>query len=253
MSKKTDFGSELSDVGKGFGAYLLDHFIQLVVVAVSATQTYFLVSQIAPRWALWLPLLGVLLMEGGYLFWMWREFEADIADGSLRDIEKNAQEKIANRMVYVTLALSVLTMLAGGLLEIAQSDLMALLSVPELANLVALIAISGIFVLAGIHLFADWRYRRADPDVHLDRIHRAEMRRLRRQQQQAVLHGEEQVTQEEVKHTERLYADHKGRIGNQRANDNFENRYEARQFASELESPPARKQEPNPQNRQNHS
>lgn len=242
MRNKTDFGSELSDNFKGFGVYLVDHFIQLVVVGVSATQTYFLVNQIAPRWATWLPLLGVLLMEGGYLFWMWREFEADIADGSLRDVEKNAQEKIANRMVYVTLFLSVLTMLAGGLLEIAQSDLLAVLQIPVLANWLALGAISGIFLLAGIHLFADWRYRRADPDVSLDRIHRAEMRRLRRMKQQAFLSGEEKVTEEEVQHTRELYIANKKQLGQGRANDQFQGRYDAVQtYGSESDfTPPPR-------------
>lgn len=226
MSKKTDFGAEMSDTGKMFGSFLIDHFIQLVVVGVSATQTFFLVSQIAPNWATWLPVLGVLLMEGGYLFWMWREFEADIADGSLKDIEKNAQEKIANRMVYVTLGLSVLTMLAGGLLEIAQSDLLAILEIPQFANILALLAIGGIFVLAGIHLFADWRYRRADPDVALDRIHRMKMRELHRKQQGAVLDGEEKVMGEEVQATQLLYAANKSKIGQTRANENFQARHE---------------------------
>lgn len=234
MSKKTDFGAEITDNGREFGKFALDHFIQLVVVGVSATQTYFLVSQIAPNWATWLPVLGVLLMEGGYLFWMWREFEADIADGSLQDVEKNAQEKIANRMVYVTLGLSVLTMLAGGLLEIAQSDLLAILAVPAFANIVALIAISGIFVLAGVHLFADWRYRRADPDVALNRVHRMKMRGLHRKQQEAVLSGEEEVTKEEVTHTQQLYTANKEKIGKNRANDGFKTRYE-NQYAAEVQ------------------
>ncbi len=225
MKNKTDFGAEMSDTGKEFGKFLLDHFIQLVVVGVSATQTYFLVSQIAPKWAHWLPPLGVLLMEGGYLFWMWREFEADIADGSLKDIEKNAQEKIANKMVYATLGLSVLTMLAGGLLEIAQSDLLAVLANQGLANSLALVAISSIFVLAGIHLFADWRYRRADPDEALDRIHRMKMRQLRRLQQGAILGGEEKVTQEEVQYTQQLYDANKDRLGRGRANETFQNQY----------------------------
>jgi hypothetical protein len=226
MSKKVDFGSEVSDTGKMFGTFLVDHFIQLVVVGVSATQTFFLVSQIAPNWATWLPLLGVLLMEGGYLFWMWREFTADIADGSLKDIEKNAQEKIANRMVYITLGLSVLTMLAGGLIEIAQSDLLAVLAVPQFASLVGLIAISSIFVLAGIHLFADWRYRRADPDVAIDRVHRMKMRQMRRRQQEAILGGEEKVTEEEVIHTQELYTANKRTLGQTRAKEEFTGRYE---------------------------
>lgn len=226
MSKKTDFGAEMTDTSKLFGSFLIDHFIQLVVVGVSATQTYFLVSQIAPKWATWLPVLGVLLMEGGYLFWMWREFEADIADGSLKDIEKNAQEKIANRMVYVTLGLSVLTMLAGGLLEIAHSDLLAVLEVPQFANILALLAISGVFVLAGIHLFADWRYRRADPDVAINRVHRMRMRELYRKQQAAVMDGEEKVTQVEVEETQRLYSANKGALGHSRATENFKGRYE---------------------------
>jgi len=89
-NNKVDAGSEFMDKSRLFGGYLLDHFIQLVVVAVSATQTYYLISSVAPQWALWLPVFAVLLMEGGYLFWMWREFEADIADGSLSDKEKNA-------------------------------------------------------------------------------------------------------------------------------------------------------------------
>lgn len=223
---KIDLGTETADTMKMFFDYLKDHFIQLVVVGVSATQTFFLVSQIAPNWATWLPALGVCLMEGGYIFWMWREFEADISDGSLADIEKNAQEKIANRMVYITLGLSILTMLAGGLLEIAQSDLLAALANPVFANVTALLAISGIFVLSGIHLFADWRYRRADPDIALDRMHRMKMRELRRKQQGAVLNGEEKVTEEEVGHTQRLYDDNKRKIGQGRAIDNFAGKYE---------------------------
>jgi len=230
MKRKIDAGSEALDKGRAFGSYMIDHFIQLVVVGVSATQTYFLVSQIAPQWATWLPVLGVLLMEGGYLFWMWREFEADIADGNLPDVEMNAQEKIANRMVYVTLILSVVTMLAGGFIEITQSDLLATLNVPEFANLLALIAISGIFVLAGIHLFADWRYRRSDPDVALNRVHRMQMRKLRRQQQGAVLKGEEDVTQEEVAHTQQLYTANKKQMGESRANQKFET---VRQYGAE--------------------
>lgn len=240
MSKRNsaDFGIEATDSIQAFWSYLVDHFIQLVVVGVSATQTYFLVSQIAPQWARWLPILGVLLMEGGYLFWMWREFEADIADGSLKDIEKNAQEKIANRMVYVTLSLSVLTMLSGGLLEIAKSDLLAYLSVPIFANWLALAAISGIFILSGIHLFADWRYRRADPDVALDRVHRFKMRELRRKQQGAILTGEEKVTEEEVQHTQQLYTTNKRALGENRANEQFKSRYElSNQYGAETDRP----------------
>lgn len=228
MSNKTDLGSRTGDNFKAFGYYLQDHFIQLVVVAVSATQTYFLVSQIAPRWASWLPILGVCLMEGGYIFWMWREFEADIADGSLADVEKNEQEKIANSMVYITLGLSVLTMLAGGLLEITKSDLASYLQVPVLANWAALLAISGIFVLAGVHLFYDWRYRRADPDVALNREHRAKMRKIGRERLLAELEGEEKVTAEEVKHSRALIDQNKQRIGETRANTNF-----ARSYSSE--------------------
>lgn len=225
-TNKTDLGAEAGDMMKEFGDYIRDHFIQLVVVGVSATQTFYLVQQIAPRWATWLPVLGVLLMEGGYLFWMYREFEADIADGSLADVQKNAQERIANRMVYITLGLSVLTMLAGGLLEIAQSDLLALLAIPAWANIVALIAISGIFVLAGIHLFADWRYRRADPDVALDRQHRKTMRQLKRERDLAMMNGEEKVTQEQVKNTADLYERNKAKIGRERAQEDFTQRYQ---------------------------
>jgi hypothetical protein len=239
-NKKTDLGAEAGDVLKDLMSYVGDHFIQLVVVAVSATQTYYLVSQIAPRWAMWLPGLGVLLMEGGYMFWMWREFEADIADGSLKDIEKNAQERIANRMVYITLGLSVLTMLAGGLLEIAQSDLLELLAVPVWANVVALIAISGIFVLAGIHLFADWRYRRADPDVFLERDHRKTMRELRRKRDRAAMTGEEQITDEEIKTAQGLYNSKKEEIGRQRAQDDFGQRFQVYALDEENPTPPPR-------------
>jgi len=220
--KKIDAGKEVSESIGTFWGFLMDHFIQLVVVGVSSTQTFFLIQTIAPDWAVWLPVFAVLLMEGGYLFWMWREFEADISDGSLADVDMNEQERIANRMVYITLALSVLTMLAGGFLEIAQSDLSSILaSFPVLANWLALGAIAGIFILGGIHLFSDWRYRRADPDVALSRMHRANMRKLSRQRQEVHAKGEESVTLEEVKHTADLYNQNKQKIGTQRANQAF--------------------------------
>ena len=240
MAKKqnVDMGRDVVDTMRAFGARLLDHFIQLVVVAVSATQTSYLVSIIAPQWAAWLASFAVLLMEGGYLFWMWREFEADMADGDLSDKEKNAQERIANRMVYITLGLSALTSLAGGFLEVANSDLAMLLTqFPALASYLAIAAISGIFILGVIHLFADWHYRRSDPDIALDRVHRANVRRLARDRQQAVYDGEELVTGEQVQHTRRLYTDNKTRLGQAQAKDEFEQRY---QYASDIDANPTK-------------
>lgn len=169
--KDADFMVRAKKAGAIFGAWLANHWLTVSVLLVSATQTFALFFSLAPQY-IWLAPLAVCVLEGGFLYWRWREYTADLADGSLADVEKNAQEKIANRMVYVTLLLSVLTMLAGAVVELAESDLVAVMAVPSNANVLGLIAIGGVFVICGLHLYYDWQYRRASPLAAIERDYR---------------------------------------------------------------------------------
>jgi len=75
--KNTDALDKAKEQALRFGKFLADHWMTVVILGVSSTQTYSLVNGFAPDWAFWLPALGVCLMEGGYLYWRWREYEAD--------------------------------------------------------------------------------------------------------------------------------------------------------------------------------
>lgn len=203
-----------------FGKFLADHWMTVVILGVSSTQTYFLVSTFAPKWALWLPALGVCLMEGGYLYWRWREYEADpIEDGKTNT---NKQEEIANVMVYLTLFASVLTMLAGATIEIANSDMAYLLTIPNMEVYLGLGAVVCIFLLAGAHLFADWQYRRHDPDAKLERDFRGEERELTREKRLAEIDGQKIVMQGRNKELRRLYGEKGNGMGVLDATNEFE-------------------------------
>lgn len=205
-----------------FGRYLLDHWMTVVILGVSATQTYFLVSTFAPDWALWLPALGVCLMEGGYLYWRWREYEADPLDVQGKGVS-NAQEGIANVMVYLTLGASVLTMLAGAALEIGQSDLAYILqTVPNLETYLGLFAVTCIFLLAGGHLYADWQYRRNDPDAVMERNFREEERKLTRDRRRANIDGEKIILIGRNEELRRLYGANGANMGRDKAVKEFE-------------------------------
>jgi hypothetical protein len=178
------------------------------------------VSLFAPEWAGWLPALGVCLMEGGFLYWRWREYEADpLEDGKTNT---NKQEEIANRMVYLTLIASVLTMLAGALLEIAKSDLAYILTIPNMENVFGLFAVFAIFVLAGAHLYADWQYRRNDPDASQERGFREQTRLLLRQKRQAEIEGAEIVAKGRNAELRRMFAEKGQGMGQTQAFEEFE-------------------------------
>lgn len=205
-----------------FGRYLLDHWMTVVILGVSATQTYFLVSTFSPEWALWLPALGVCLMEGGYLYWRWREYEADPLDVQGKGVS-NKQEEIANVMVYLTLGASVLTMLAGAALEIGQSDLAYILqTVPNLETYLGLFAVTCIFLLAGGHLYADWQYRRNDPDAVMERNFREEERKLIRGRRRADIDGEKIILEGRNEELRRLYGANGANMGKNKAAEEFE-------------------------------
>lgn len=204
-----------------FGRYLIDHWMTVVILGVSATQTYYLVSTFAPAWAAWLPWLGVCLMEGGYLYWRWREYEADPIDDGKKNTNK--QEEIANIMVYLTLGSSVLTMLAGATLEIGQSDMAYLLqTIPNLSTYLGLFAVVCIFVLAGGHLYADWQYRRNDPDAIMERNFREEQRKLTRDRRSADIEGEKIILNGRNEEIRRLYGANGTNMGKTKAAEEFE-------------------------------
>lgn len=205
-----------------FGRYLIDHWMTVVILAVSATQTYYLVSTFAPSWAWWLAGLGVCLMEGGFLYWRWREYEADPLDLDGK-ANTNKQESIANVMVYLTLCASVLTMLAGASLEIGKSDLAYILqTLPGLENYLGLGAVVCIFLLAGGHLYADWQYRRNDPDAKLEREYRENLRKLERSRRKANIEGEEIVMRGRNEELRRLYDANGENMGRDRAAEEFQ-------------------------------
>lgn len=188
-----------------FGRYLIDHWMTVVILGVSATQTYYLVSRFAPDWAWWLAALGVCLMEGGFLYWRWREYEADPLDLDGKG-NTNKQESIANVMVYLTLGTSVLTMLAGASLEIGKSDLAYILqTLPGLENYLGLGAVVCIFLLAGGHLYADWQYRRNDPDAKMERDFREDMRELERKRRKTNIDGQKIIMEGRNKELRRRY------------------------------------------------
>lgn len=204
-----------------FGRYLLDHWMTVVILGVSATQTYYLVSTFSPDWALWLPILGVGLMEGGFLYWRWREYEADPLDIQGKGVS-NSQEGIANAMVYLTLFASVLTMLAGATLEIANSDLAFILTIPDMETYLGLASVIAIFLLAGGHLYADWQYRRNDPDAVMERGFREDVRKLERDRRKANIEGEKIVMDGRNNELRRLYNANGENIGKGKASDEFE-------------------------------
>lgn len=210
---------------KRFGAFVIrfttDHFLTAVILGVSATQTYMLVSLFAPDWALWLPALGVCLMEGGYLYWRWREYESDPLDIQGKGVS-NKQEEIANVMVYLTLGASVLTMLAGATLEIANSDLAYILTIPNMEMYLGLFAVAAIFILGGLHLYADWQYRRNDPDAVMERNFREEARKLERERRKADIDGEKIILRGRNAELSRLYGEKGEGMGRTRAADEFE-------------------------------
>ena len=204
-----------------FGRYLADHWITVIILGVSSTQTYYLVSTFSPDWASWLPLLGVGLMEGGYLYWRWREYESDPLDLQGKGVS-NKQEGIANIMVYLTLGASVLTMLAGAALEVANSDIAFILAIPDMEMYLGLFAVTCIFLLAGGHLYADWQYRRNDPDAVMERNFREESRKLTRDRRRADIDGEKIILNGRNEELRRLYGANGANMGKNKAAEEFE-------------------------------
>lgn len=203
-----------------FAKYLFDHWMTVVILCVSATQTFYLVDIFNPEWAAWLPFLGVCLMEGGYLYWRWREYEADPLDVQGKG-NSNKQEEIANWMVYITLASSGFTMIAGAFLEIANADVQIFLSDPGFANMMGLFAIALIFLLAVAQLYADWQYRRYDPDAVLAREYRKAERELDRERWKADHEGQKIVMRGRNQRLSAMYSEKGEGIGARQAEAEF--------------------------------
>jgi len=125
-------------------------------------------------------------------------------------------------MVYLTLFASVLTMLAGATIEIANSDMAYLLAIPNMETYLGLSAVIVIFLLAGAHLFADWQYRRNDPDSALERDFRRETRELTRDKRTAEIDGEKIVLQGRNAELRRLFGENGANMGKSKAAQEFE-------------------------------
>ena len=236
-SDKADFGSRITNGLANFKSdllnifipntkeYLLVHWIKIIVLVASATQTYALIKFFAPAWAWWLPIIAVLLTEGATPFWQWRESEADAADGSVDDKEKNKQERIANGMVWTGLVAVCSTMVAGALIEVSNSEQLSAILKPNESVTGALgwIAIIGVFLFGAIQMWADWQYKRADPMLMIQRENRATMRTLDRRRMQAIYRGEEHTTKIEARTISRNYRTLGKKIGTKRGEESFEN------------------------------
>ena len=207
-----------------FGSYVRENWITVGMLAVSATQTYTLVSVFAPGYAFWLPALGVMLMEGGFLYWKWREQEADPLEDGKPDT--NEQEKIANIMVYVTLFVSIVTMLAGLFVEIANSEIAyytewIVYGDMNVGNALAVVSMAFIFLLGAGHLFADWQYKKNDPQAILEREWRIEARALARSKRQADIEGQKIIMRGRNNELRRLYGEQGEALGALDATDEF--------------------------------
>lgn len=231
-SQNVDWGATLSRNAAAFGnklyfetlpgikEYILEHWIKMIVLVVSSTQTFSLVKFFAPTWAFWLPYVAVLLIEGATPYWQYREAEADAADGNVDDKVKNKQETIANRMVWVGLVAVCLTMIAGALIEVSNSEVLSSILKPNesVTGLFGWLAIIGVFLFGAIQMYADWQYRRHDPKMSMAREHRAELRTLDRQRQRTINAGEQFTMKYEAAELRRGYNRNAKKVGSQRAN-----------------------------------
>lgn len=198
------------------------NWLKAMVLIASATQTFALIHFFAPEWAFWLPYIGVMLMEGAIPLWQEREENADAADGSIDDKEKNAQERIANGMIWVCIFMSAITMVGGALVEVSTSQMTDILKPnAQVTSAMGWASIVGIFLLGSLHLVFDWRFRRADPFRKLEREHRAALRAFERKRRKAVLDGEELTIKTELNHLRHLYRQGARSIGRSRAEEMF--------------------------------
>jgi hypothetical protein len=181
--------------------YVKEQWIKLIVLVMSATMTFSLLNYLAPAWAWWLPYIAILLVEGSIPFWQIRELNADAADGDVEDEEKNAQEKLANAMVWTGLTLMVVTMIGGALIEVGDSEVLSKVLKPNagVTRFMGWSSLIGVFIFGAIQVWADWQYKRLDPMNELMREGRARMRKLDRVNQRAILQGEEKVTKAAVR------------------------------------------------------
>jgi hypothetical protein len=181
--------------------YVKEQWIKLIVLVMSATMTFSLLNYLAPPWAWWLPYIAILLVEGSIPFWQIRELNADAADGDVEDEEKNAQEKLANAMVWTGLTLMVVTMIGGALIEVGDSEVLSKVLKPNagVTGFMGWSSLIGVFIFGAIQVWADWQYKRLDPMNELMREGRARMRKLDRTNQRAILQGEEKVTKAAVR------------------------------------------------------
>ena len=208
---------------KWLGGWFRDHYILLGGLALSSTQTFVMVDFFAPEWAFWLPFVAIAVMEGGVIMWEYLEEVADMADGDVEDTEKNAQERIASFMVWVSLGMSGPTMIAGVFVEVTQSQLAEILSPnPALLNFFGWISLTGIFLLVTLNLFMEWRYKRADPIRILERENRQKERAANRIARTAELEGQVNIARKEAEFLKKRYKRSATRIGYGRAKDRFE-------------------------------
>jgi hypothetical protein len=203
--------------------YIVEHWIKIIVLIASATQTYSLIKFFAPAWAWWLPVVAVLLTEGATPFWQWREAEADAADGNVDDVEMNKQETIANGMVWTGLVAVCVTMIAGALIQVSNSEVLSRILKPNEAVTGALgwTAIVGVFLFGAVQMWADWQYHRADPMLTLERENRAKMRLLNRRRTAAIYRGEERTTKFEARAITKNYNTQSKVLGAKRGNERF--------------------------------
>lgn len=196
-------------------------WIRLSILTLSATQTFYLFDQIRPTWAFWLPFAAVALMEVGTIFWIWRENVAnDRTDAKGKVV--HTQENIANAMIWTCLGTSGLTMIAGALLEITNSKLSEFLKVnPAITSFVGWVAIVAVFLLGLGEMVMDWQYRRADPELEMEKAHRGLKRELLRKRKETALRAENKVIDHANAYLDKKYARHSRVIGQRRAAEEF--------------------------------
>lgn len=211
MTEKVDlFESLFGKLQSGFPSfrefavrYIKEEWIKVMGLALSATQTFVMVHYFAPEWAWWLPYVAIVLLEGGVPYWQWREEEADMADGSVEDSKRNEQEKIANAMIWICLLLIGVTVMAGVFIEVTESRLSEILVInPSLMNVFGWTSLTGIFTLVVLHVFADWRYKRADPVLMIERDSRQKERAIDKERRLALANGRLDIAKREAKFIE---------------------------------------------------
>lgn len=241
---KADLGSRISNGLANFSQnffhvfipntkdYIIAHWIKIIVLVVSATQTFSLIKFFAPVWAWWLPIVAVLLTEGATPFWQWRESEADAADGNVDDIEKNKQERIANSMVWTGLIAVSTTMIAGALIQVSNSEVLSAILKPneQITGALGWLAIVGVFLFGSVQMWADWQYKRNDPMLTLERENRANMRLLTRRRTSAIYRGEERTTKVEARTITQNYNKQSKSLGAKRGNERFQRATEESNF-----------------------